>query len=170
VQKDLAEFENLSAEAGEFVFDTIDIGMESAAIGDGDFTPFVTLMVPDTGIVVCRMDVAQGEVTGEEGVELCRDHLRSVDPSSVRSVAILWDGYLTLDDTRTEAVFVEAYELGRPVGVLMAQRYERWANELNRLGNPVLLSHEPDPLVPPRRAPRDAAIARIQALADRRNR
>lgn len=168
MQKDLTEFPNLSPESGDYVFDTIDIGMEHAAVGDGGFTPFVTLMAPDKGIVVCRMDVAEGDYTGEEGVDLCRDHLRSVDPDSVRSVAILWDGYLTLEDTRTEAVFVEAYELGRPSGVLMAQRYERGHDELTRMGNPVLLSDDPDPLVPPRRTNRDTAIARIQALADRR--
>lgn len=168
MQKDLTEFDNLGPESTEFVFDTIDIAMDAATTGD--FTPFVTMMAQDTGLVICRMDVEQGDLTGEEGVELCRDHLRQVDPTTVRSVAILWDGYLTLEGMRTEAVFVEAYELGRPTGVLMAQRYDRQNNELTRLGNPALLSDEPDPLVPPQISGRDTAIARIQALANRQNR
>ena len=169
MEKDLTEFEHLGEESGDFIFRTIDIGMESAATTDTGFTPFVTILPPDGGTVVCRMDVAEGEYGGEEGVEFCRDHLRSVDPS-VRCVAVVWDGYVTLDDVRTEALFVEGYELGRPVGVLMAQRYERFNGELNRLGNPVLLSQQPEPLVPPRRPSREDAIARIQQLADARNR
>lgn len=164
---DLTDFENLGEAAGEFVFQTIDIGMEQAEVSD--FTPFVTMLAADGGTVVCRMDVEQGEYSGEEAVEYCRAHLRTVDPSAVNAVAVIWDGYLTLDDDRTEAVFVEGYELGRPVGVLMAQRYERTTGELTRIGNPVLLSHEPEPLVPPRRR-RDDAIARIQQLADARKR
>lgn len=168
VEKDLTDFENLGPDASEFVFQTIDVGMEQAEISD--FTPFVTMLAPDGGLVVCRMDVAQGEYSGEEAVEYCRDHLRTVDPSAVRAVAVIWDGYVTLDDVRTEAVFVEAYELGRRSGVLMAQRYERFSGEISRLGNPVLLSDEPEPLVPERRTSRDDVIDRIQGLADVRRR
>ena len=175
MQKDLTEFEHLSSASADFVFGTIDIGMQEAATTDAGFTPFVTILPPDGRMMVCRMDVEEGELNGEEGVEFCRDHLRTVDPS-VQCVAIVWDGYVTLPDSgRTEAVFVEAYELGQPVGVLMAQRYERVGDELQIKWNPAKLGDEPEPLVPlqqPRRttSSRDDAIARIQALADRRNR
>jgi len=172
VQKDLTDFEHLSRESGDFVFATIDIGMQEAATTDVGFTPFVTLQASDGGMVVCHMDTGEGEYNGEEGVAFCREHLRTVDPS-VRCVAIVWDGYVTLDDRRTEAVFVEAYELGQPVGVLMAQRYERVGDEIHLYENPAKLGDEPEPLVPrpmPRKSSRDEAIARIQQLADRRNR
>lgn len=145
MEKDLTEFEHLGPEASEFVFRTLDIGTEAATTSD--FTPFVTILTPDLSMMVCHMNVEQGEYSGEEAVALCREHLSTVDPS-VHAVAVVWDGYLTLDDTRTEAVFVEGYELGRPVGVLMAQRYERFNDELRPIGNPVLLSHQPEPLVP----------------------
>jgi hypothetical protein len=145
VEKDLTEFEHLGPEASEFVFQTLDIAMDAATTSD--FTPFVTILPPDLRMMVCHMNVAQGEYSGEEAVTLCREHLRTVDPS-VHAVAVTWDGYLTLDDVRTEAVFVEGYELGRPVGVLMAQRYERYNDELSPIGNPVLLSRQPEPLVP----------------------
>jgi hypothetical protein len=175
VQKDLTEFEHLSSASADFVFETIDMGMKEAATTDAGFTPFVTLMPSEGMITVCRMDVEEGEVNGEEGVNFCRDHLRTVDPS-VLCVAIVWDGYVTLEDSgRTEAVFVEAYELGQPMGVLMAQRYERVGDEIHLRWNPAKLGDEPEPLVPlqqPRRttSSRDDTIARIQALADRRTR
>jgi hypothetical protein len=171
VQKDLTEFEYLSSDSADFVFETIDMGMQEAATTDAGFTPFVTIMPSPGKIVVCRMDVEAGEVNGEEGVEFCRDHLRTVDPS-VGCVAIVWDGYVTLPDSgRMEAVFVEAYELGQPVGVLMAQRYERVGDEIHIRYNPAKLGDEPEPLVPLPKRPmtsRNDAIARIQALADRR--
>jgi hypothetical protein len=174
VPKDLTEFEHLSSASADFVFATIDKGMQEAATTDAGFTPFVTIMPSEGTITVCRMDVEEGEVNGEEGVAFCREHLRTVDPS-VLCVAIVWDGYVTLEDSgRMEAVFVEAYELGQPVGVLMAQRYERVNDEIHIKWNPAKLGDEPEPLVPlaPKRttSSRDDAIARIQALAGRRNR
>lgn len=171
VQKDLTDFEHLSRESADFVFATIDIGMQQAATTDAGFTPFVTIRTPDDEMIVCHMDVEEGDYNGEEGLAFCREHLRTVDPS-VRCVTIVWDGYVTLDDRRTEAVFVEAYELGQPVGVLIAQRYERVNDEIHVYENPAKLADEPEPLVPQarptRRSTRDETIARIQGLADRR--
>jgi hypothetical protein len=61
-------------------------------------------------------------------------------------VALAWDGYYTHDGQRSEAVFVEAYEVGQDKGLLLAQPYTREANGPTVQGNPRLIG-EPEPLV-----------------------
>jgi hypothetical protein len=47
-----------------------------------------------------------------------------LDAFAVR-VGVAWDGYLTADGTRTEAVFVEVSERGADTSFVFAQRYGR---------------------------------------------
>jgi hypothetical protein len=59
--------------------------------------------------------------TLEEGVERARVQVR--DSGGLRRAAVAWDGYLTKDGQRTDAVFVEASEAGSYESVILAQRY-----------------------------------------------
>jgi hypothetical protein len=143
-------FANLGRDAGEFTLDAIDHAMQNAVTAPAGFIPFALTMAVDGSLSMMRFVDDDGtNPTVEGGVALGRQALRSVDVST-RCVALAWDGYLTYGEGRTEAVFVEGYELGRPAGVLLAQRYERRNGGLSRIGNP-LLCEEPQPLVPPGR-------------------
>ena len=56
------------------------------------------------------------------------------------------DAAATVVGQRSEAVFVEAYEIGRDKGLLLVQRYTRDGDGLTVQGNPALIG-EPEPLV-----------------------
>ncbi|NIJ12142.1 hypothetical protein FHU38_002486 [Saccharomonospora amisosensis] len=144
----LGEFDNLDAQSGDFVFETIDLALEHAAESEHGFLPFATVLARDGSKELARLVDDEDNPTIEGGVMLGRQRLREVN-GSAHCVTLCWDGYLTLEGRRTDAVFVEGYELGRPVGVLLAQRYERHSGGLDRIDVPVLCE-EPEPLVPPK--------------------
>src|ERR1700722_14244162 len=56
--------------------------------------------------------------TLEEGVDRARVQVR--DAGRLRRAAVAWDGYLTMDGQRTDAVFVEASEAGSDESVILA--------------------------------------------------
>jgi hypothetical protein len=77
----------------------------------------------------------------EEGQANAREYVRAA-ANAVR-VAIAFDGYLTVEAERSDAVFVEAQERGKESGVILAQRY-RPPSRLRRfatIGNPVHVGH-----------------------------
>jgi hypothetical protein len=55
--------------------------------------------------------------------------------------AVAWDGYMTVDGLRTEAVFVRAGGGSQEESLLFAWRYERVLpeGEVRRLGDPIFL-------------------------------
>jgi hypothetical protein len=59
--------------------------------------------------------------------------------------AVAWDGYMTLEGQRTDAVFVRAGAEGHVDSVLFAWRYERSTpnGDFRRIGDPVFLGTEP---------------------------
>ncbi|OXM72572.1 MULTISPECIES: hypothetical protein [Amycolatopsis] len=167
---------NLGNDATATLFDAIDHAVAEAEDTASGFVPFVLAVLPDGEKVAKRYVDDEENFTVEGSVALARQDLAAADPVP-RHVALAWDGFLTLDEDRTEAVFVDAYEQGRPEGVRFAQRYLRGGNGLELLGNPLLLNHRPEPMLPLPTGPageatdaRAAAIARIQALADRQKR
>ncbi len=158
---------NLGNDATRILFDALDFAMDDAKQAEHGFAPFYLAVAADGEQIMTRCVDDEENFTVAGSVALARKELRSID-TSTRCVALAWDGYLTLGGDRTEAVFAEAYELGRPKGVLFAQRYERGQDGLSPIGNPLKLNEEPEPLVPPTTDRRAAAIARIQQLADQR--
>ncbi len=65
-----------------------------------------------------------------------RDEVRSA-PTAVRA-AIAWDGYLTLDGQRQDAVFVEASDRGR-ASIVVAHRYRDVPDAAEPIGGPVMV-------------------------------
>ncbi|MCI2422538.1 hypothetical protein MOQ72_34435 [Saccharopolyspora sp. K220] len=143
--------DNLDEASIGFLFDAVDLGMEYAKLEANGFVPLATVLGEDGSKNIWKLfENNQNDWTVEGGVALGRQKLQEVDDAT-HCVTLIYDGYFTGDGERTEAVFVEAYELGRPAGVLMAQRYERRGGGLNLIGNPMLLEDEQEPLVPPDR-------------------
>lgn len=163
---------NLGNAATATLFDAIDHAVAQAEDDEAGFVPFVLAVMSDGEKVATGYVDSEEDFSVEGSVTLARDDLAAADPVP-RHVALAWDGYLTLDEDRTEAVFVDAYEQGRSAGVRFAQRYRRGGDGLELIGNPMLLDHRPRPMLPLRagssavEGARAAALARIQELRKR---
>lgn len=118
----------------DLVFTALDHAVDSIE-GGGPLIPFL-LVESDDG--ERRIHRFPGDL--EEGQHQARETARSV--SGHARAAVAWDGYLTLDDVRTDALFVEASEAGDAESVLIGQRYEmagRIRKKIQPLGNPGFL-------------------------------
>jgi hypothetical protein len=118
-----------SEELIELIFAALDHGIESVRDG-GPLIPFLITESED-GRELMRFAAE----TLEEGQAQARRHAKS---SGAERVALAFDGYLTVDDERSDAVFVEAHEQGAASSVVFAQRY-RPASRLRKfstVGNP----------------------------------
>ena len=98
----------------ELVFLALDHGIDSVTEG-GPLIPFA-LMETSDGRELTRF--APG--TLEAGQALAREHVRA---AGVDRAAIAYDGYLTVQGDRADAVFVEAQERGQNDSIVFAQRY-----------------------------------------------
>jgi hypothetical protein len=72
-----------------------------------------------------------GDLT--EGIENARQSVRASERPYLAAVA--WDGYLTVEGTRTDAVYVEAFKAGDTESLIFAQRYGR----ADRIGNAAMV-------------------------------
>jgi hypothetical protein len=61
----------------------------------------------------------------EEAVQVARIHLHAQAAGGLDAAVVAWDGYVTVEGRRTDAVFVEASAVGEAESVVMAQRYEK---------------------------------------------
>jgi hypothetical protein len=115
----------------EVAFLALDHGVSIVADGI-QLTPFA--MVEEAGqraLVRAQDDRLDG------GLAWLRQHIR--DRPGLERAAVAFDGFLTVDGRRAEAVLVEAYERGAD-GLVLAQRYE-WQGRGRRrrfesIGNP----------------------------------
>ncbi|MER5392812.1 hypothetical protein [Saccharopolyspora sp. NPDC002686] len=146
---DCPTLHNLDNASTAFLFETVDFGVEHVKQGEGPFIPFAATLGEngEKGIAKFIGDEDDDSWTQEDMVALGRRKLRELDDDP-HCVALVHDGYFTGDGGRTEAVFVEAYELGRPAGVHLCQRYERRGGEIVLIGNPMLFDDAVEPLVP----------------------
>jgi hypothetical protein len=123
-----------SEELIELALMAIDHGVESVKDGGGPLVPFAITETP-AGRELARFAAE----TLEEGQEQARRHVREA-ADAVRA-AIAYDGFVTLEEERSDAILVEAQERGQPACVILAQRY-RPAGRLRKfatLGNPAVL-------------------------------
>lgn len=136
-----------------FLFDAVDLGMDYAKLDADGFVPLATILGEDGSKHILKLIGDDDQPwSQEQSVALGREKLRDLDEDA-RCVTLIYDGYFTGDGDRTEAVFVEGYQLGREFGVLMCQRYERRGDEVALIGNPMLLDDEREPLVSADRKP-----------------
>jgi hypothetical protein len=139
----MTALDDLHPASAELVFAALDYAVENARISEEGFTPFALFESP-SGHSLTRFVSGDGSNLAE-CLAAGREALRAVEPD-VTCVALAWDGYYTHEGQRSEAVFVEAYEIGRVNGLLLVQRYAREAGGLAAQGNPRLIG-EPEPLV-----------------------
>lgn len=113
-----------------FALFALDHAADSVLDSGGPLIPFALLEVNG------ERSLARFVGDLEEGQRQARDAVNSTPSASMGAVA--WDGYVTLDGERTDAVFVEASAAGDEASVILAQRYAqtgRLRKRLERLGN-----------------------------------
>ena len=124
----------------DLAFFALDHGVESIKNG-GPLVPFAVTEGPDGR----NLERFASERL-EEGQAHARAHVRSAG-DAVR-VAITYDGFVTLEGERSDAILVEAQERNRPASVILAQRY-RPGGRLRRfstIGNAAFLG-DGEPLI-----------------------
>jgi hypothetical protein len=139
---------HMSKRLADIAFFALDHGIYSIQDGEGPLIPFVISEQPDGKrnlsryMSVAKMGKSEGWVL-EESLAKARDAVSQL-PSSVTAYAISHDGYITIQGTKYDAIFVEASERGRSGAVIMAQRYvpKTAQQSFQRVGNPALLREE----------------------------
>lgn len=123
----------MSEQFADLVFLALDHGVDSVRDSGGPLIPFV--ITEQDGIRGIQPFVTERL---EDGPERAREAIAAL-PVSVTAYALAYDGYITLDGTKFDAILVEASERNRPAGVRMAQRYTMKEQNFATVGNPALL-------------------------------
>lgn len=113
----------------------------SLGAGDGVLVPFVMADSEREGRILHRFEAE----TAVRALECAREWVHGAD-SSVARYAYAWDGQITINEIRWDAVFVEAGDRILPNGLLLCQRYESEDGEETvnvAVGEPMLIE-KPD--------------------------
>lgn len=131
-----------SGELLDLAFTALDHAIGSVVASGADLVPFV---IREKGDQRDLQRYLAGQL--QESVAAARQSVRE-GPLPDRA-AVAWDGFMTTQDGRQEAVFVESYEQGAPAGFIVAQRYQRVGflrKKLESVGNPALVEKNTAPL------------------------
>jgi hypothetical protein len=103
----------------ELAIYTLKHAFYSLGAGDGVLVPFVMADSDSEGRILHRFEAG----TPDRARDRAHQWLDGADPAIVR-YAFAWDGHITIDEVRWDAVFVEAGDRALPNGLLLCQRYE----------------------------------------------
>ena len=125
----------MSEKFADLVFLALDHGVDSVRASGGPLIPFVAFE-QDGKRELHRFATQRLE----EGQQRAREAIAAFPPS-VTAYALAYDGYITVQGAKFDAILVEASERGRPAGVRMAQRYipKKFLRSFQTVGNPALL-------------------------------
>ncbi len=137
-----------SKEFGDLFIAALDHGFESIKDGSGPLVPFTMTVSSDGQRAIKRY--FSGNL--EEDAKRAQASITAGMPD-VAMYAIVWDGYVTIEGQRTDAILVEAGQASDPRGVQVCQRYRTvrkflWKKACERIGNPGILGFPPSRLVP----------------------
>jgi hypothetical protein len=127
-------------------------GVEAATRGKDDFPPFALVDAGGEGVLTVGAGADLADRPLDEQVEGLREVIRGAarQPDAViRAAAVVYDTFLTLDEERSDAVVVEAYEAGQPGGVMVGLRYtpKRGLRKGRSEGQPIVLQDDLDPIL-----------------------
>lgn len=109
--------------------------------GEGPMVPFVMTDSESEGRAIYRFE-ANSLCHALDSAQIWLD----TADDEVSRYAFAWDGYLTLDDEKWDALFVEAGNRTLPHGMLLCQRYapeSGMRSATRRIGEPMLVE-KPD--------------------------
>src|SRR3989338_890308 len=109
---------NASQRLMNLVFTSIDYGIEIVRKKDSHLTP--ALWSEAAGKITNQHIVAANPVIG---VEKAREFVKNLTQETEVYV-ILYEGYVTLDATKYDAIMAEAGERGQETALVFAQRYQ----------------------------------------------
>jgi hypothetical protein len=104
----------------DITFMALDHGMNSIEGGAGPLIPFAVTESASGEKSIHRFATDQLE----DGLEAAKKHVDGSRGSIVR-YAIAWDGFVTINGKKWDAVLVEAGDCQSDTGYLMIQRYEK---------------------------------------------
>lgn len=113
----------------DLAFMALDHAVESLD-DSGPMTPFAIMGNSDE----LRLHRFLAE-TLEEGLGRGRAWLAQL-PQEVDRAALAYDGYITLDGERFDAIYVEVHERGAAASAVITQRYRPGAAPVETIGNP----------------------------------
>ena len=118
------------AELLDLAFLALDHGIGSISDAGGEtLIPFV-IWQDDSGRHLARFV----EGTFEDSVALVRAHVAKL-PAEAKLVALAFDGFITVQGIRSEAVIVQAQRRGTSRSANYAQRYQRDGGSIAAVGN-----------------------------------
>ena len=125
----------MSEKFADLVFLALDHGIDSVRASGGPLIPFI-VVEQDGKRELHRFATERLE----EGQQRAREAI-AASPQTATAYAMAYDGYITVQGVKFDAILVEASERGRPAGVRMAQRYtpKNSLRDFQTVGNPALL-------------------------------
>jgi hypothetical protein len=131
------EGSNNSSELNDLMFLALDHGFASIEDKSGPLVPFVMVRT-----ISCQKTMHRFVCERlEEGVKKAKAYIEA-NKSELEMYAIAWDGYVTLEGKRWDAILVEASERSNELGFLLCQRYETkgtFKKKNHAVGNPALI-------------------------------
>jgi hypothetical protein len=131
---------SISQKLRRWAFEALDLGF--GCCNDGDHAPFI-LLVDETGQRHLLDLKNVSGVIDSTLVEAGREIIRGF--KSGQLYGLVWDGYLTTDGVKQDAMFVEAGAQGATEALVFAQVYKRRARskQLEKVGPPLVASSAP---------------------------
>ncbi|MFC2001627.1 hypothetical protein ACFLUZ_03880 [Chloroflexota bacterium] len=124
-----------SIEFNDVMFMALDHGISSIKENAGPLIPFIFYQNRKGEKELHR--VVSEKL--EQGLEESKNYVMSTN-LDINIYAIVWDGYVTVENKKWDAILVEAGSRNREEGFLLAQRYEARGllNKKNHpIGNPI---------------------------------
>lgn len=103
-----------------FAEEALELGFN--CISDGDHSPFVLMATAEDERHLVNLESASGTIDAEL-VDVGRHLIRDFDEGQM--YALVWDGYLTTDGTKSDAVFAEVGKRGGTKAFVFAQKYKQ---------------------------------------------
>ncbi len=118
----------------QLVLEAIELGY--GCFGDGDHSPFVIILDNNANRQLIDFQNADENIDSDL-LGSARETIRETF-SSAKLYTLVWDGYLTTDGVKGDAVFAEAGEKGEADAFIFAQRYKqkKRAKSLEKIGDP----------------------------------
>jgi len=149
IRRALSRRRDLGFTLSDLINRALNHGLLSIEHAQEPLIPFTMLL--DTNPDPRRRKLTLTRYVGEYLEEMLQAAQNSVAPSqNVSMYAIAWDGFITIDGRKWDAVLVEAGEAAAAEGVIMAQRYEVKETGLKRrnvaVGSPLEAASVPSRL------------------------
>jgi hypothetical protein len=124
----------------QWAFKALDLGF--GCFSDGDHAPFILLLDENGRRHLIDLRSASG-VIDSKLVEAGREIIHGF--ASGRFYGLVWDGYLTTDGAKQDAVFVEAAAHGGAEALVFAQAYKqkKRSKKLEKVGQPLVAATVP---------------------------